>query len=102
MYARLTDHREDIAEICRRFRVAKLELFGSAVNGGFDPARSDLDFAVEFEDVPERELFDLFFGLLHALEDLFGRRVDLVDRAALRNPYLVKAIEQDGELVYAA
>lgn len=102
MHELLIDHQRELAELCRRYKVAKLELFGSAVSGGFDPARSDLDFVVQFQDVPPRELFDLFFGLLHGLEDLFGRRVDLLDRAAIRSPYMLSAVQSDARLVYAA
>jgi uncharacterized protein len=44
--------REEIAELCRRHRVRRLALFGSAVGEGFDPERSDLDFLVEFKPLP--------------------------------------------------
>lgn len=85
-----------LAAICRRFRVRRLELFGSAATGvGFEPARSDLDFLVGFEPMPPGAYADAYFGLLAALEDLSGRSVDLVTEAALENPYLRRRVEAE-------
>jgi predicted nucleotidyltransferase len=61
--------------LCRRFRVRRLDVFGSAATGdGFDPARSDLDLLVAFEDgLSAGEYADAFFGLRAALKERFGR-----------------------------
>jgi predicted nucleotidyltransferase len=91
-----------IVDLCRRFRVRKLEIFGSAANGRFVPATSDLDFLVEYEVIPHKEHADCYFGLLFALEDLFAREVDLVEAAAIRNPYFLRSIANDRILLYAA
>ncbi len=81
-----------IVELCRRFGVRRLDLFGSAAAGRFDPARSDLDFLVEFEPkVPGKS----YFALHQALECLFNRKVDLLTEAALENPYLRRRIETE-------
>jgi len=93
---------EQIEELCTRYRVRKLELFGSAVSDRFDPATSDLDFLVEFAPVPPSEHARCYFGLLFALMDLFGRNVDLVETAAIRNPYFLRAIAKDRVVLYAA
>jgi predicted nucleotidyltransferase len=45
--------------------------------------------------------FDLFY-LAEALETLFGRKVDIVEEPAMRNPHFIKAVEQSKQLVYAA
>ena len=45
---------------------------------------------------------DTYFGLLHALEELFARKIDLVDGSAVRNRYLLHAINQQRQVVYAA
>lgn len=98
----IADRRAEVAALCRRFHVRRLELFGSAAMGGFDPERSDLDFLVEFEaEAPVRAL-DAFFGFKEELEALLGRPVDLVMLGAVRNPYLRASIEASRELVYAA
>jgi len=49
--------------LCRRFHVRRLDLFGSAATGRFDPARSDLDFLIEFEPMPPGGSFKAYFGL---------------------------------------
>jgi uncharacterized protein len=91
----------EIVDLCRRYRVRKLEVFGLAANGRFVPATSDLDFLVEYETVPPREHADCYFGLLFALEDLFAREVDLVEAEAINNPYFLQSIAKDRVLLYA-
>ena len=81
MITDIATHREELAELCRRFHVRRLDVFGSAARGDFDPARSDLDFLVEFA-APEDELAR-FLDFKAALEALLARRVDLVDRKAI-------------------
>ena len=95
-------HREALPELCRRFRVARLEVFGSAATGRFDPQRSDLDFLVEFQDHYPQGPFRQYFDLLAALEVLFERKVDLVEEPAMKNPYFIKAVNDTRLLLYAA
>ena len=98
----IVQHRFEIADICRRYRVRRLELFGSAVGDNFDPQRSDLDFLVEFEPLAEGEHADAYFGLRESLESILSRPVDLVMIRAIRNPYFLEAIEPTRTLLYAA
>lgn len=95
-------HQPEIEALCRRFRVKRLEVFGSAVRGDFDPARSDVDFLVEFDRVEGFSVFDAYFDLRDELMKLLGRPVDLVMPAAIRNAHLRAAIEADRTLLYAA
>lgn len=69
-----------------RFRVLTLGLFGSATRDDFDDQNSDLDFVVEFTKLSSDEHARSYFGLLKELERLFGRKVDLVEVSAVRNP----------------
>jgi hypothetical protein len=96
------DARGEIASICRRRGVRALALFGSGARGDFDPARSDLDFAVEFLDMPIGLRADAYFGLIEDLELLFGRWVDLAELNAGSNPFLREAIEADLVTLYEA
>jgi predicted nucleotidyltransferase len=99
----IDQRRATIALLCRRYSVRRLAVFGSAARGtDFDPATSDVDFLVAFE--PDSRLPPLrqFFGLAEALEGLLGRPVDLVERGAMRNPYILASIERAHEVVYAA
>ena len=95
--------RRDIAEICRRFHVSRLDVFGSAARGSdFDPARSDVDFLVTYESDTARPTLEEYFEFREQLEALFARSVDLVTAGAVRNPYVRADIERCRELVYAA
>ena len=98
----IAKHQPQIEKLCRRFRVRRLELFGSAVSDRFDARRSDVDFLVEFEPLAEGEHADAYFGLLESLQALLARPVDLVMTGAIRNRYFLEAIEPTRMLLYAA
>jgi predicted nucleotidyltransferase len=91
----------EVSALCRRYGVRKLELFGSATNGAFNPQMSDLDFLVDFDPGGEDSLFHRYFGLKQALEMLFGRKVDLVMVGALENPYFIDSVNKTRQTVYA-
>jgi uncharacterized protein len=102
MIADISSHREELRELCRRFHVKRLDLFGSAACDDFDSAHSDLDFLFEFQPMPPGAYSDAFFGLKESLEKLFGKPVDLVAASAVRNPYLRASVERTRALLYAA
>jgi len=102
MNALIQAHKEQIAKLCERHSVSRLAVFGSAVRDDFDPSRSDIDFLVDFQPMPPQRHADAYFGLLADLETLFGRPIDLVESAALRNPYRRREIEATQVLVHAA
>jgi uncharacterized protein len=103
MHAIVKDNLAGIIDLCRKHRVAKLEIFGSAAgDNAFDSARSDLDFLVEFGPLEPEAHADAYFALLFALQELFGRGIDLVETPAIRNPYFLRAVNQSRQLVYAA
>lgn len=98
----IEQQREDIGRLCRHYHVSRLELAGSAARADFDPARSDLDFLVEFAgDQPAPALVD-YFGLKEDLEALFGRPVDLIMPGAITNPYVRADIVRSCVTLYAA
>lgn len=90
-----------LVQLCDRYQVRRLELFGSAATERYG-AHSDLDFLVEFVDVPTGGLFERYFGLLEALEALFERRVDLVMLRAIENPHFMAEISATRTELYAA
>src|SRR5947209_7836470 len=102
MVALIEGHRAELESLCRRFSVAKLELFGSAVTDEFNPATSDLDFLVDFLPLQPGAHADAYFGFLHGLEDLFHCKIDLVMTGAIRNPWFRRAIDRQRTLLYAA
>jgi predicted nucleotidyltransferase len=95
--------KHEIAALCRRFHVRRLEVFGSAARGAdFDAATSDVDFLVEFTDHPDALSLRTYFGLKWALEELLGRPVDLVEEKAVENPYMKASMNRSREPVFAA
>ena len=93
-------HRTRIADLCRRHRVARLEVFGSATGNKFSPATSDFDFLVRFQSDPAQGIADAYLGLAEGLEKLLGRSVDLVTEDSVRNPYFRASLNSSRELVY--
>jgi uncharacterized protein len=88
-----------IAALCRRFNVRRLDLFGSAATGRFDPGHSDFDLLVEFAPMSPGAYAASYFGLREALEAEYGRPIDLVTEAALANPYLIRRIAAEKRLL---
>jgi uncharacterized protein len=82
MIADISAHRSEIAALCRRFGVRRLDVFGSAARvADFAPERSDVDSLVEFG--AEEDDLTRFLDFKQALEALLARCVDLVDRKAI-------------------
>lgn len=102
MIPELTERKAELERICREHGVRKLELFGSAASGSFNPGESDLDFLIEFKAMPSRDYADAYFGLQESLEQLFGRPVDLVTAGSIKNPYFLESITRTRALLYAS
>jgi predicted nucleotidyltransferase len=95
--------RAEIALLCRRYGVRQLEVFGSAARGtDFDPGTSGADFLVDFEPGSALAPLEQFFGRTDALGRLLQCPVDLVERGAVKNPFVLAGINQAREVVYAA
>ena len=99
----IEDHRSEIAVLCRRYGVRRLDVFGSAAREtDFDPDRSDVDLLVTYDlNQPAPNLAD-YFGLTEGLTALLGHKVDLVMAGAVRNPYVRADIDRWKRPVYAA
>jgi len=101
--ALVRDRQAELRMLCTQYDVRRLALFGSAARGDdFLPESSDLDFLVEFAPLLSGQHADHFFGLLADLERLFQRSVDLLEVAAIRNPFLEQAVTASQVLLYAA
>lgn len=103
MHLFIQQHQSAIAELCQRYRVQRLEVFGSAARGNvFFTESSDADFMVEFLPFADSPTLKSFFELQANLSQILGRPVDLAEASALRNPYIQASVNQSRELVYAA
>ena len=88
-----------LADLCRRYQVRELSLFGSAARGEMRPD-SDIDLLVDFLPHAEVGLLE-HAGLMLDLERLIGRKIDLVSRRGLK-PRIRSAVLRDARLVYAS
>ncbi|MCT0200540.1 nucleotidyltransferase domain-containing protein [Synechococcus sp. CS-1325] len=74
----IAEQLDELRGLCRTFGVVRLELFGSASKGRFDPASSDLDFIVRMTEQEKHGYSRRFYDFAEALEGLYGRPVDLL------------------------
>lgn len=102
MNATIARYREEMEDLCRRYNVRRLELFGSAATAEFDPDTSDLDFPVTFEELEPAIYADAYLGFYEGLTALFERRIDLVSASAITNPYFLEGIRRSRKPLYAA
>lgn len=89
----------DVARVCARHSVRTLTLFGSFAIGDARPD-SDLDFCVDFEPLDPAARADAYFGLWTDLQRITDRTVDLVEREAVRNPFVRASIEETEVVLY--
>lgn len=97
----VANKREEIAALCRQYGIQRLDLFGSAATGAFDPATSDLDFIVDLGDY-EVGVAGRYLDFIAAIEDLFDRSVDMVTVNSIRNPYFREAVDEQRVNLYEA
>ncbi|MBS3933431.1 MAG: nucleotidyltransferase domain-containing protein [Truepera sp.] len=103
MIALLEAHKDALARLCREYGVRRLEVFGSAARGEDFAVSSDVDLLVEFApDTDFGPWLAHYFEFKEHLQELLGKEVDLVMAGSLRNPYLLRAIDRDRKLLYAA
>ncbi|HEU0164907.1 MAG TPA: nucleotidyltransferase domain-containing protein [Thermomicrobiales bacterium] len=101
MIALISDNLDQIVELCREYRIRKLDLFGSAATGAFDPETSDVDFIADLGEY-ERGVSKRFFRFADALEELLGRDVDVLTEPMIKNPYFRYAVEKQRVSLYEA
>lgn len=92
---------DKIIELCKRFHVRKLWVFGSILTNRFHP-ESDVDLCVDFDwdNIPLMKSADNFFGFQSALEDLLKRRIDITDDSSVRNRYFREELNETRQLIY--
>ncbi|HEV8608238.1 MAG TPA: nucleotidyltransferase family protein [Tepidisphaeraceae bacterium] len=89
-----------IEVFCRKWKIREFALFGSVLREDFGPG-SDVDVLVSFERGAPWSLWDLF-AMQEELKVLFGRKVDLIEKEGLRNPFRRHEILRTRQVVYAA
>ena len=90
---------EKIAALCKKHKVGKLFAFGSILTDHFKD-NSDIDLIVSFNKAEVGDYFDNYFDFKYALEELFGREVDLLEEQTIKNPYLKRNVDATKALIY--
>ena len=94
---------EKIFELCRKYKVKTLSVFGSILTDRFND-QSDVDLLVNFlpydPDSLEFDYVSNYIDLAESLERLFGRKVDLVVESGLRNQYFIANVNRNKQLIY--
>lgn len=94
------DNIEQIRALCKKYGVKKMYVFGSILTPRFND-ESDVDFSATFYPIDDPLISgDNFLNLYMELEDLMGRRIDLVDESCLRNKYFIEELEETKKLIY--
>ena len=88
-----------IIALCKKYKVAKLWVFGSILTPRFND-QSDIDFSVVFHYDQIQDLFITFFDFIEELQLVLGRKVELVDETAIKNPYFRSELNNTKRLIY--
>lgn len=79
---------DKIIALCKKYKVAKLWVFGSILNPRFND-NSDIDFLVDFDEnnIDLLDYADNYFNFIHEIESLMGRKVDMVVNKSIKNRF---------------
>lgn len=97
----ITDNIDELKRLCNTYSVKSMFAFGSVCTDRFNE-NSDIDFLISFDNLSVEQYTDNYFDLHYKLQDLFGRKIDLLTDNSLSNPYFIKGMEQTKQLIYAA
>ena len=96
----ITDNLQKIIALCKKYKVRALYVFGSILTPRFNE-NSDVDFSAIFHHDPDPLIAgENFMNFYMDLEELMGRRIDLVDEEFVSNPYFKEELEETKQLVY--
>lgn len=98
----LRKKQQDIEALCGKYAVKRLRLFGSALREDWNPESSDFDFLAEFGPPIGMNAFDQLMGFILDMEELLGRKVDVVDWNAAKNPFFKRHADRSARELYAA
>ena len=88
-----------LIKLCKKHKVAKLWVFGSVITDKFTK-ESDVDLIVTFDNVDLQNYADNYYDFKFSIEELFNRKIDLLEEKAIKNPFFKKSINYSKELIY--
>jgi uncharacterized protein len=98
----ISDRLGEITDLCRKYTVLRLDVFGSVLRPDFDHASSDVDLIAVFASAREPGYADRYLDFAQALENLLGRKVDVLTPGAIRNPRFAESIKAQAVTLYDA
>jgi len=93
------EYKSEIITLCERHNVDELYVFGSVLTNSFSKD-SDIDFLVKFGEVNLLEYFDNYMDFKESLETLLNRNIDLIEIQTLKNPILMRSVDNKKILLY--
>ncbi len=93
-------YNSQLISLCEKYNVNELSVFGSVLTNEFN-VNSDVDFVVDFKEVERKLYADNYFNFKKSLENLFNRKIDLLEKIALKNPYFIQVLNDTKKVVYA-
>lgn len=93
--------KDDVNKLCIQYNVKSLYVFGSVLTNRFTK-KSDIDLVVEIDTIDPYEYADSYFNLKFALQDLFKRKIDLLESKSIKNQYIRENIDQSKMLIYGS
>ena len=97
----ITEKVNELKTLCNKYIVKSMYVFGSVCTEKFNDT-SDIDILISFKELSIEQYTDNYFELHYKLQDLFGRKIDLLTEKSLSNPFFIKGVEQTKQLIYAA
>ncbi|HOU46823.1 MAG TPA: nucleotidyltransferase domain-containing protein [Chitinophagales bacterium] len=88
-----------INQLCTQHNVKTMYVFGSVLTNHFN-ANSDVDLLVKFNDFDLTKYFINYTNLKESLENILHKKVDLIEEQTLKNPILIRSINNNKQLIY--
>lgn len=88
-----------IKSLCKKHKVRAMYVFGSVLTEKFSKS-SDIDLLVDFLPMNALEYTENYYDLKFSLQDIFNRKIDLLEQKALKNPYFIQNINENKKLIY--
>lgn len=95
----LSIHINDINKLCYNHSVKTLYVFGSVLTNNYN-SESDIDFLVEFLPINSIEYADNYYDLKFSLERVLNRKIDLLEKTAIKNPFFLQSIQNNNQIIY--
>jgi predicted nucleotidyltransferase len=95
----LDNYINEIKKLCQANSMKTLYAFGSVLTDRFNE-KSDIDLLIDIDSDDPSDYSKKYFNVSFALQDMIGRKIDLLESISLRNKYLIEEIDRTKFLIY--